>query len=130
VSIDAPVASAVYKLASYGNSLTAKLSPGKETYPGPKQVFRTEEAGKLTGDIIATQDESEPSGSLPLLEPVMEGGARAKPAGTWKAAAGRLDESLTALPDEYRSLNSPNHYPVSVSENLSDLLRSQRERRD
>lgn len=129
VSIDAPVASAVYKLASYGNHMTAKLSPGKETYPGPKQVHRIKEANNFVADVIATREEPAPSNSSPLLKTVMEDGQRTRQTGTWKAAAGRLKESLSHLPERYRSLAGPEHYPVTVSENLTDLLRSQRERR-
>ncbi|HEX2163903.1 MAG TPA: nicotinate phosphoribosyltransferase, partial [Thermoanaerobaculia bacterium] len=46
VSQDAPTLDAVYKLTSYAGRGRMKVSPGKETLPGRKQVFRVEEGGR------------------------------------------------------------------------------------
>ncbi|MGH8981568.1 MAG: nicotinate phosphoribosyltransferase, partial [Acidimicrobiales bacterium] len=43
VSADAPYLDSVYKLVSYAGRPVVKLSPGKETLPGPKQVWRRPE---------------------------------------------------------------------------------------
>src|SRR5665213_3388690 len=41
VSADAPYLDSAYKLVAYDGRPVAKLSPGKATLPGPKQVFRS-----------------------------------------------------------------------------------------
>jgi len=48
-----------------------KLSADKETLPGPKQVFRRFEDGKLAGDVVVAEDETVEG--EPLLVPFMEG---------------------------------------------------------
>jgi nicotinate phosphoribosyltransferase len=91
-SYDAPALSGVYKLAAIEKngklSMRIKLSHDKETYPGPKQVWRfSDETGKYTHDLIALADETPPSvrgvergreqtadSCRPLLELVMKGG--------------------------------------------------------
>ena len=56
VSADVPYLDTAYKLVSYEGRPAAKLSPGKETYPGAKQVFR---AGGLV-DYLGLAEESGP----------------------------------------------------------------------
>jgi nicotinate phosphoribosyltransferase len=51
-----------------------KLSAGKITLPGRKQVLRQRVEGRLTGDLVVR--EGEPGEGVPLLEPVMAGGRR------------------------------------------------------
>jgi nicotinate phosphoribosyltransferase len=129
VSEDAPVSSAVYKLARYGGSLTAKLSPGKSTFPGPKQVYRFSIGGWLTGDIIAAADEAPPEDGAPLLETVMEHGERTAPAESWQQARDRLSAQLGTLPQRNRRLAGQVGYPVSVSDRLLELRRREEARR-
>src|SRR5947208_3091860 len=69
VSEDAPSLESVYKLVAYADRPVMKLSAGKATTPGAKQVFRGEH-----GDIIGLRDEPVPDGTEPLLIPVMCGG--------------------------------------------------------
>jgi nicotinate phosphoribosyltransferase len=55
-----------------------KTSPGKHTYPGPKQIHRILDDKKiLVQDIISLADEHV-EGSLPLLEKVIENGSIVK----------------------------------------------------
>jgi nicotinate phosphoribosyltransferase len=80
VSADAPYLDTAYKLVAYAGRPVMKLSPGKITAPGPKQVFR----GPLSeGDIVGVRDEPVPTGHEPLLMPVMLGGSRPAPTQTW-----------------------------------------------
>ncbi|MBI2656807.1 nicotinate phosphoribosyltransferase [Candidatus Woesearchaeota archaeon] len=63
VSSDAPYCDVVYKLVelSDGGKLlpTMKLSKGKVTYPGKKQVYRiVDRKGSYAGDILALRDEN------------------------------------------------------------------------
>ena len=67
VSADAPSCEMVYKMVCYGGRPVMKLSDGKASLPGGKQVFRRYDAdGKMAGDVIALADETLESGE-PLL---------------------------------------------------------------
>ncbi|HEX2772078.1 MAG TPA: hypothetical protein VHN18_06565 [Micromonosporaceae bacterium] len=55
-----------------------KLSPGKATLPGPKQVFR--DPGGDSGNVVGLRDEPPPGDRRPLLAPVMGDGRRVGPA--------------------------------------------------
>jgi nicotinate phosphoribosyltransferase len=51
-----------------------KTSPGKHTYPGPKQVYRLlDNKGVLVKDVISLSDESVQN-ALPLMEKIIEKG--------------------------------------------------------
>ena len=75
VSTDAPALDIAYKLEEYAGRARRKRSPGKQTWPGRKQVFREHDAHHaMTGDCIALADESLPG--TPLLREVMRDGRR------------------------------------------------------
>ncbi len=58
VSADAPSLDLVYKLVAYGDRDVLKLSEGKETWVGPKALYRTRDGeGKMVGDVLALADE-------------------------------------------------------------------------
>ena len=79
-SADAPSLDMVYKLVGLGGRDVLKLSPGKETWVGAKQVFRrTDAEGRLAGDTLALEDEPPAGGAVGLLEPVMKGGELVRP---------------------------------------------------
>ena len=48
VSYDAPFPDSAYKLVAVGDRLVIKLSPGKVTLPGSKQVFRVPAGTAMT----------------------------------------------------------------------------------
>ena len=58
VSADAPFVDSVYKLAEIDGRPVLKLSAGKETAPGRKQVWRGPD-----GDVLGLRDEPEPAGA-------------------------------------------------------------------
>ena len=103
VSADAPYLDSAYKLVAYEGRPVAKLSPGKATLPGAKQVFR---AGSL-GDVIGLRSEPVPPGTVALLEPVMRGGRRVAPPGSWTAARRRFEADLEQLPGAAGELVRP-----------------------
>lgn len=78
-SRDAPALGGVYKLVEIerdGISIPVmKLSGGKATSPGRKQVWRRVVDGRAIGDVIGLEDEQTPPDGRPLLAPVMRGGA-------------------------------------------------------
>ena len=124
VSADAPYLDTVYKLVAYGDRAVAKLSPGKATAPGAKQVFR----GPGLADVVAVRDEPAPEGATPLLESVMLDGRRTAPVTTLAQARERFEADLLALPPEAATLADPVPPAVRTSERLQELSRTTRER--
>lgn len=125
VSNDAPHLDLSYKLVEYDGQPKMKLSPGKVSLPGRKQVFRQTSDERFTGDIIAAFDEA-PSGSG-LLEKVMESGRRIDgDATSLDAARRRRARNLDALPAaqlEPGRVRSRDDYPVVISDRLARTRR-------
>lgn len=122
VSSDAPSLDSAYKLVSYGDRPVVKLSPGKVTLPGAKQVFR-DSAGS-GGDVIGLHTEPSPPGREPLLVPVMRGGRRLDTVAAAEAvrvARDRFDADLAWLPESARRLTEPVPPAVTVSSELAGL---------
>ena len=118
VSADAPSLDSAYKLVAYDGRPVLKLSAGKATLPGPKQVWRPM---PFTEDLLACRDEPGSAGYEPLLLPVMRGGARTGPPDTIAAARARLEHDLAALPAAARDLHEPVPPRVRVSDPLREL---------
>ena len=112
VSDDAPYLDTAYKLVEYAARPVVKLSAGKATLPGPKQVFRA----PGMRDTIACRDELPPDRAVPLLELVMTGGKRVRDTPTLAAIRSHFESQLRDLPDEARSLVSP-VVPVAATSN-------------
>jgi nicotinate phosphoribosyltransferase len=104
VSADAPSLDTVYKLVQLGDRSVVKLSPGKATAPGPKQVFR---GSSLEQDLIGLREEQAPDGFEPILVQVMERGRRTGPAERWEAARDRLAGDLDLLPERAGLIQGP-----------------------
>jgi nicotinate phosphoribosyltransferase len=124
VSTDAPALDMAYKLASYAGRPRLKLSTGKPSLPGPKQVFREEAEGRMVRDTIGRADEDLPG--RPLLRPVMREGKRL-PAGTVSLEEARAYAAgqLASLPETIRSLEAADPaYPVVLSDGLQSLRRN------
>ncbi|MGA3152745.1 MAG: nicotinate phosphoribosyltransferase [Streptosporangiaceae bacterium] len=127
VSADAPYLDSAYKLVSYDGRPVMKLSPGKVTEPGAKQVYRGSD-----GDVLALSDEPAPPGGQPLLTTVMRAGRRLAAAEPLAAAQRRCAASLSWLPPGARLLRAPAEVPVMVSPRLAaqrDQLAAQLARR-
>ncbi|MDP9067182.1 MAG: nicotinate phosphoribosyltransferase [Actinomycetota bacterium] len=120
---DAPYLGGVYKLVAEGGIPKVKLSAGKVTLPGIKQVYRSAENGRFVGDIISLEDEVV-EGTRPLLQPMMAKGRRLHPPEDLHMTRERCAASLSQLPDALRDLGpQPVTYPVSLSEPLEALAR-------
>jgi len=126
-SADKPYVDVIYKLCETTSakgdfSPIMKLSEGKATLPGRKQVFRfKDKKGFFAKDVIALADEK--MEGEPLLAIVMENGkiTRALPSlGEIRAAA---SENLSKLPEKYKKLTSAPAYPVELSQALEDLIK-------
>jgi len=123
VSADAPYIDSVYKLVETGGRPVLKLSAGKATAPGAKQVWRGAE-----GDVLALRDEPPPGeASAPMLEPVMRGGVRIGPAPSLDEMRSRFKTDVTALPAEVRRLIDPERVEVRHSDALRALTTQARD---
>ena len=116
VSADAPFLDSAYKLVTYAGRPVMKLSPGKATAPGAKQVYRGP-----GGDVIALRDEPPRPGGEPLLVPVMRGGQRRNGREPLAEAQRRCATDLARLPPAARALRGPAPVPVHLSEQLQGL---------
>ena len=103
-----------------------KLSTGKVSLPGAKQVFRLyDTTGKFSRDIIAPKDGNPPGGEA-LLQPVMAGGRRTAPSPKLDVIRDTLANDLQRLDDSHKGLYNPPHYPIAISAALQQLTRKVR----
>ncbi len=119
VSADAPSLDSAYKLVAYAGRPVMKLSTGKVTRPGAKQVFRGP-----TGDLLGLRDETAPPDHEPLLVPVMRAGRPVTPAddvADLAAARARFDRDLAWLSGAARRLDDPVPMPVADTPRLDAL---------
>lgn len=122
VSADAPYLDSVFKLVAYDGRPVMKLSPGKATQPGPKQVFRTPAPESIGPDLLASAEEPPPDGLEPLLVPAMEGGRRVGTlADSLEAAHDRFEADLGRLPPQSRRLRGAAPAKVRISRTLQAL---------
>ena len=120
VSADAPWADTAYKLVEYAERPVLKLSTGKESWPGKKQVFRLHDSqGKLAGDIVGLRGE-QLAGS-PLLEPVFQAGRIVGRLTTLEDAKSLCRDELDRLPAIYQAIVDPARYPVRFSARVQEL---------
>jgi nicotinate phosphoribosyltransferase len=119
---DAPALPVVYKLVAIersGHSTgVMKLSPGKATLPGPKQVWRFMDGGTIVRDLIAADDETPPAGGVPLLVQAMHNGQRHGEREPLDAIRDRCRAALTTLPAGLQALEPAEGLPVTISAEL------------
>lgn len=124
VAADAPYLDTVYKLVEVGGDAVAKLSLGKETLPGAKQIWRRPGAP----DVLARRQEPGPEGAEALLQPVLRDGARLVAPDTVDAARRRLQADLAWLPAAARRIRGPEAPATVRSIGLEALNRATRAR--
>ena len=129
-SEDRPYVDIIYKLCERMNekgvfSPVMKLSKGKATLPGRKQVFRfKDERSNFVKDVIALEDEK--VNGEPLLVKVMEKGKIVYDLPSLEEIRKRALESLSKLPDKYKKLKGAPRYPVELSLGLKKLMKELR----
>jgi nicotinate phosphoribosyltransferase len=126
-SSDAPSLGAIYKLVEIergGVSVPImKRSPGKESYPGRKQVWRRLERGTAIEDLVELEGHAPLEGAgRPLLTPVMRGGRRDAAAYTLSELRLRSRNAVAELPAFVRRLHDPSHYSVRLGSALQSSL--------
>jgi nicotinate phosphoribosyltransferase len=105
VAADHPVLDMAYKMVAFDGRPVLKLSQGKATWPGAKQVFRAAAGDLRQPDVIALADEPTPEGFEGLLVPAMEGGRRVHQDGLEEARA-RCSAARMRIAPEYRALDA------------------------
>lgn len=129
-SRDQPALGGVFKLVERTDGArrlpVMKLSEGKITWPGPKQVWRVHDPeGRFTEDVIELDGAPGPQGSRALLRPVMRAGALLPAAYEPLAAMrARCAEGLAALPEELRRLHDFADAPIRFGPALRALTDS------
>ena len=117
VSADAPYLDSAYKLVDYDGRPVMKLSAGKVTLPGAKQVFRA----PGMHDVLGLRSEAAPAGTEPLLEHMMSAGRRVVVPATLESSRGRFERDLEQLPAFLKDLDAPAPDGPEVSRALRAL---------
>jgi nicotinate phosphoribosyltransferase len=123
-SYDRPYVDVVYKLSGKieGDAFVPamKLSKGKITFPGKKQVFRqTSQKGIYVKDIVGLEDEK--INGEPLLIKVMENGRLTCNLPTLEESKSNCLLNLSKLPDRFKRLRNASKYPVRLSPKLRQI---------
>ena len=121
-SVDVPALDCAYKLQEYAGKPKRKLSEGKATWPGRKQVWRAYDAdGRMRGDILSLENDRQPGEAL--IVPVMRTGKRVAPVPTLAQIRERAAGDLKRLPGPLARLESGFEYPVNVADALTALAK-------
>jgi nicotinate phosphoribosyltransferase len=119
-SIDAPSLDCAYKLQEYAGAPRRKLSAGKVTWPGRKQVWRSYDAqGRMQGDVVSLESDAQAGDTL--VVPLMRGGKRIAPAPTLTQIRERAARELARLPEPLKRLEPGHGYAVTISNALKAL---------
>lgn len=128
VSSDSPFTDVIYKISEISNNQgeflpTMKLSKGKVTYPGRKQVYRVKDKdGFYKEDILCL--EGEKIEAEPLLICVMKDGKIIYNLPNLAEIQKFLRENLDRLPLQFKRLKDKSFYPVKISPRLKKLTLS------
>lgn len=120
VSEDAPALDCAYKLQQYAGRPVRKLSPWKETWAGPRQVYRQyDSSGYIAIDVVAGEDEV--IDGKELLREVMTDGRRLCASPRLAIVREYCAEQLCHLPPALRSLEHVLQAPVKISHRQREL---------
>jgi nicotinate phosphoribosyltransferase len=123
VSADAPYLDIAYKLVEYEGRPVLKLSTGKKTWIGKKQVYRFYGAhGKMDFDRVCLLDSGRQAGE-PLMELVIEGGQRVRAPESLLEIRVRFSQEWRKLPEIFKAVHPGQVYPVEVCQSLKELDR-------
>jgi nicotinate phosphoribosyltransferase len=129
-SRDDPSLNGVYKLVgirikssnlkshNYQTIYKRKKSPGKENFPGPKQVHRLIRNNTLVADIL-TLDEDEVRDGIPMLKQYIKSGKVTERLPSVLEIRRYCRNQVNILPEQFRMLDYvPESFPVVISEKL------------
>jgi nicotinate phosphoribosyltransferase len=129
VSADAPWLDCAYKLVEYAGKPRLKLSAGKQTLIGRKQVWRiADPRGRLVEDVLGLRGESAaaiaaerdiaPERVQPCLQQVMAGGKVLGPLPSLGQIRERFLGEFVRVPEKSKALQRPAEVPVHLSGRL------------
>lgn len=121
---DNPKLEVVYKLAELRSKegkieQKAKLTKGKESYPGRKQVFRIFKKGKIFKDIIGLEDEKL---GVPLLNKIIERGKLLSKMPKLDEIRENIKNEIETLPEELKAVQCKIKFKPGVSKELIKIL--------
>jgi nicotinate phosphoribosyltransferase len=131
-SADKPYVDVIYKLCETMNddggfAPIMKLSEGKTTLPGRKQVYRFKDAeGNFEKDMIALAEEK--VNGEPLMVKVMEKGDVTYDFPSLSEIRATAAENVSRLPEKYKKVTGAPEYPVELSQELEKLIRNLKEK--
>jgi nicotinate phosphoribosyltransferase len=126
-SCDSPYVDVVYKLSGkVENGVfvpTIRLSRGKITLPGRKQIFRLrDKKGNYAKDIISLANEKVEG--EPLLVKVIENGNIVYDLPSLERIRENILRNLSRLPHKYKKLTNASSYPVELSSQLKKIKKA------
>jgi len=128
VSVDAPYLDVIYKISEVGSRQgkflpTMKLSAGKVTYPGRKQVVRiSDKKGRYLRDALVLEKERVAIGGKPLLEKVINRGCLCSAMPSLRTVRRYVQTQLARFPEALTYPRSRYTYPVVISRELKRLM--------
>jgi nicotinate phosphoribosyltransferase len=119
-SSDVPALDCAYKIQEYAGVARRKLSAGKATWPGRKQVWRSYARDRrMAGDVISLDGDDQPG--EPLIQVAMQNGRRVGTLPSLDEARARAARDLARLPEALRRLERGAAYPVQIADRLKSL---------
>jgi nicotinate phosphoribosyltransferase len=120
ISADAPWTDISYKLVEYQDRPVLKLSTGKASWPGKKQLFRFRDSnGQLERDLVGLRDEKLPGERL--LKQVMRDGRLSETYPSLVEIRKVFEADFSALPKGVKAIRDPSVYAVEFSPRLQAL---------
>jgi nicotinate phosphoribosyltransferase len=121
VSADAPYLDMAYKMVEYDGRPILKLSPGKQSWVGKKQVQRYYDSDqRMSEDVLGLETEHH-AGSTPLLQLCMEDGKLVRPLESLPTIRQRFSREWATLPEPFRAIRPQQQYSVRISASLNKL---------
>jgi nicotinate phosphoribosyltransferase len=124
-SRDDPTIAAVYKLTEYKGIPRMKISEGKLTYPGKKQIYRIfDKNGIFKEDILMLDDEAPPPSSEALLLPVLKNGTLVSKLPELNEIQQVYLNNVNRLPEDFKVLEENHIFNLRISQKLEELTNS------
>jgi len=125
---DDPRLEIVYKLSEIRDKEKiipkAKLTEGKQSLPGRKQVFRIYDSDKMVKDVIGLEDEKL---GEPLLIKVIDKGNIIYDLPSLDQIKEYVKRQVKMLPEDLKSITEKHDYNVQISKKIKETLDSFRE---
>ncbi len=108
----------VYKLVEIDGQPTYKKAPGKQTYPGKKQIYRQFSQGQWQSDRLSLANGQQPG----LLELVMANGQQLVPTQSLSQIRDRTHQNVTSLPERVRDIDRPLSVTAAIAPELAAVM--------